>query len=142
MSHHHCAIRFTDPDHSVEAHVVRDCFGRPEDTLTNLAHLSTIVDELPCSLSPRTVATQFIVIDSLSMGQRERTRVELYDDDLMALAREGSWEAQDQELGYLCHHSIEGIESSEALIWCYEVEVEDERTVRVSELTRTTANTA
>lgn len=137
----HCAIRFTDEDHSVGAHVVRDCYGHPEDVLSNLAKLSDAVDDLPTPPTPGTVAAQFVVRDTLMMGFHDRGP-EQFCDDLTGLVSDESVQGRDVDPDFLRHHSIGEVQDSNTLIWCYEVEVGEEWTIHVSELTRATEGPA
>jgi len=112
----HCAIRFTDPNHTVEAHVVRDKFGSPEDVLSNLARLKRTA--LPTTNSG-SLAAQFVVVDSLVLAYQERSL-----RNVIASVEQVCQDKSDSMVGeLLARHSIENIPNPDTPIWCYEVEV-------------------
>jgi hypothetical protein len=65
------AIRFRDPDRSVEMHGDRDSYGH-RDVLTTWYHLSKSVE---ISTDPGVVVAQFNIADSLTLGAVRGTSI-------------------------------------------------------------------
>lgn len=65
MSEISCLLRFTDHERSTVAHVGREINGHPEEIVSNLHGLQTIIDQQSELPDPGNLAAQFLVTDTL-----------------------------------------------------------------------------
>lgn len=138
MTEPHCAIRFTGTDGSVDVHVARDCYGHPEDVLTNLHQLSKL---LAAPSDPRVVATQFVIADSLTLGYQELGMRNLVSQVVNISDPDRDGHIPES----MRHHRIESIPDPKATIWCYELVIADEPdkwTIRIGEPSESKSHTA
>ena len=118
-----CLIRFTDDDGQRQAHVHRRYHGHPEEVVTNLSALKSVVDLQEDQPSPGNVAAQFVFLDKMWYALKEVQLGEL-EEELLALLYAPISAGQVGSDSYLRQHELlDSSTSIEAVSFLYEVEL-------------------
>jgi len=117
-----CVIRFIAANGQHQAHVHRRDHGHPEEVITNLSYLKGLVDSLGAEPVPGSVATKFVILDSLWYAVWEIPRGEL-DGVLWEILLFPNRVTNQGESRFLRQHSVlDSTTPIEEVAFLYEVE--------------------